>query len=212
MRTIVRCLPAVLATGCALSLSACHVVAPPAPLAVHHEGLTGSHVTAVNLLAENGVYLRSSNQLALSQHIPVGTPARITRFTADEVDIEIRHVKYTMTPTHGSFDDTQGGVAQFLEKYFTAADQPVDLDALGPAELATSVQIGRVVKGMTKAQVFVALGPPQWVADPRLSTVRLSKQQILDNDIWTYTEEVLAGLLPKTRTYVFDEGRLRELR
>jgi len=143
----------------------------PPPLAVHHEKLGSSWVTAVNLRPEDGVFLRSSNKLTETDQITVGTPAKISKFTSEGVDIEMRHVTYTMVPSRGEFDDSDAGIEAFLAKYFKASDGDASIESLGPAELADEVRVGRVLKGMTKEQVFVALGPPEWVGEPKRRTV-----------------------------------------
>ncbi len=187
----------------------CGCQAPPLP--VYHPELKRPLFTRVNLRSEDGVHLRSSNILSQSNTVPLASRAEILQFTDQKVDIMINKVEHTMYPDHGTFDTSDPGVETFLEKYFVSSQAALDLATLGPPELADSVRQGNVLKGMTKEQLYAALGPPQWIDTDRPTTT-LSRAAILRSDRWVYTESFFGNLVPKKEAYLFEGNKLQEMK
>ncbi|MCZ6792747.1 MAG: hypothetical protein O7J95_03945 [Planctomycetota bacterium] len=191
-----------------LALAACQTPSLP----VYSPGLTQPRFTRVNLRTPDGIFLRSSNILSHPDLVPAGSPVEISDsgFTDRYVNFTIHKVRYTMYPTGGTFDTSEQGVKRFVEKYFVDTREEIDLEKLGPPELVSSVRRGQVLRGMTKDQVYVALGPPQWI-DDGLSSLELGRERILRSDRWVYTDSVLARLIPRKVAYLFQEGKLQEI-
>ena len=190
------------------------VVSCQAPsLAVYSPGLTKPRFTRVNLRTGDGIFLRSSNILTERDLVPAGSPVRISHngFTRDHVNFSIHKVEYTMRPVSGTFDTSEQGVEDFLEKYFVDTQQEIDLEKLGSPELVEDVRRGRVLRGMTKEQVYVAFGPPQWIDENNLATLQLQKDRIFQSDRWVYTESLMASFFARKSVYVFREGKLQEM-
>jgi hypothetical protein len=190
---------------------ACELPGTSRTIPVHHPQLSRDYRTRVNLRVEDGVYLRSDNRLSARHSIPVGTKARIVRYTAREVDIDMQKVTYTMRPEGGTFDDSAEGVVSFIDKYFApAGDSPID-GASDVSPLRIQVEAGQVVKGMTKEEVYAAIGPPHGIGESGSPALGLSRRRILDTDRWTYTRDWL-DLVPRSEVYIFREGKLAEVR
>lgn len=187
-----------------LVVAGCQASPPP----VWYSGLKKPRYTRANLRSSSGVYLRSANLLSHAELVPPGTPAEIIEYGEMQVDLRIHQTKYTMVPVGGTFDATEEGARTFVEKYFV--DDPTDADpeSLGPTELTSEVRRGEVVQGMTKEQVYCSLGPPQWIAEEELPTVRLSRKRILESDVWVYTEDVYLRLVPRKVYHRFRDGKL----
>lgn len=191
-----------LATGCRT---------PPLP--AYHPSLENGqeHFTKVSLRTADGVFLRSSNVLSLRQMIPIGSRAEVTRFSEGQVDMVINKVHHTMFPAGGSFDTSETGIERFLDKYFASSPEKADPEKLGPPELVASIRRGHVLKGMTKPQVYAALGPPQWIGEVAEPSVRLSRTRILRSNRWIYTDSFIGGMVPQKVAYLFEGDRLQEV-
>jgi hypothetical protein len=178
------------------------------PLAVWTKDLDRPRFTRVHFRPD-GVTLRSSNVLDLPMTLPAASPAVITEFTDRQVNLKIREVVYTLHAADGRFDTSDRGIARFIDKYLVESPEEIGIEMLGPAELLPSLRVGTVVRGMTKEQVYVTLGPPQSIGEDRRPALNLSREEILQSDHWTYTYQKVVDLIPQRVVYVFAGGKMQ---
>ncbi len=185
--------------------ASCYTV-PSAGVPVWTKDIAQTRYVRVNLRGEN-VYLKSANDLNEPISVRLGSPASIEHYTARRVDLVVNHLKVSMYPQDGLFDTSTTGVEQFIEKYLTADSASVR--ALTPANDAIGMRIvaGDVAVGMTKEQIYAALGPPRWL-ETEIPTVHLPLQRILESDRWVYTRKVFAELIPQQQVFEFNAGKL----
>ena len=70
---------------------------------------------------------------------------------------------------------------KFLEKFITK--KPVDIKKF-PADVQTNIR-GAVAKiGMTKEQVYIAMGPPTEISNAKTNTI--TYENIMGSDLWIY--------------------------
>jgi hypothetical protein len=200
-----------LLTVCLIWIAGCR----SAPLPVWFEGLEKPRWTRVNLRTTDWIHLRSSNILTHPYLIPAGSQVSDIEMTSRWVRMLIDKRECTLYPAGDSFDATVSGAKTFLDKYFVESKDEVDPESLAPPALVKKLSEGKVAAGMTKEQVYVALGPPQWIDEREIETVRLSRERILESDRWTYIwklrqEDLLQDVVPfpKKIVYVFEEGKL----
>lgn len=153
--------------------------------------MEGAAYTATNLRYE-GDWISEAPSLDQGV-IPVGSRLKVVEYGKDRARVLIDGKKMRMGIDHAPPDKET--IRQFVARATTAQD-PRPLVNGYPKEVRDAVYAGRVVKGMSKEQVLVALGRPRVEFVPDLS----SKE-------WAYT-------VPSNETIylMFDEGGvLREV-
>lgn len=180
--------------------------APPTP--VYQPGLDRARISRVCFRPE-GKTLHPTNALSVRNVISAGSPARVTFYSDRELRIELNGLEYVMLPMTGEKFPVAGKAIQtFLAKYFVDEDAGLDIEALGPEDLTEQVKAGTHVIGMTKEQVFTALGPPYRIHG-HLPAAGLSREQILLSDHWVYLREWFLAW-PSLRHLYFGDGRLQK--
>jgi hypothetical protein len=188
---------------------------PPTPLfEVNHDR---DRVTRACLRPDGGsVY--SANFLDIAESLPPGAPARVTLYSTTEVRLLLAGNEYTLWPAGSEEFPEADGIQAVLEKYFAAKPEDLRLADLGPPEYAAKAAAGDPALGMTKEQVYVALGPPfQILETPKagettetvLRATRIERARILASDQWIYRERVFLGVPREVRFY-FGDGRLQK--
>jgi hypothetical protein len=182
------------------------------PIPVKHDALDKDYITRVRL-QNNGQKIYSSNYTGGIHGYPPGSRAQITMFSTIRVDLKINNIPHQMFPVGGDFN--AGAIDEFVRKYFveTPAELGLDenLEPLGPDESVddgaddkpteaealdfrfglmdrgdrTSIAAGSASIGMTKAQVYMALGPPPEINFGQ-STLGMPMDTILDANQWVY--------------------------
>ena len=104
----------------------------------------------------------SGNQLSDANYaqlpfIPLGTPVLIREIDAGQAIVEINGKQLLVRPDKAQ---TMVTPVQWLEQAVQADDPRPRLDNF-PAGVRAAVQSGRVIKGMTREQVIMAIGYPQ---------------------------------------------------
>ncbi len=176
------------------------------PVPVHYPDLSKPRHTRVNLRS-NGNELYSSNYLGHASDLPIGSPAVVTMFSAQEVRLTVHGAAYVMKPHKTPFDTSQLSIGSFLDKYFVDNPSQIDVASLGPADLKTQVESGQHVIGMTKEQIYACLGPPATI-DSDLPTANLSREQIMASDKWVYLH-TLVVFVPTSMQFVFHDNKLQ---
>jgi len=182
---------------------------PEVPEPVDHPGLERPRATRVNFRPAE-TWLHSSNFLSEASTLAAGSPATIPFYSSKKIEIEISGKKYILQPypVGQAFPVDGAGIDLFLRKYFFDEGRRLDLDALGPPEFSGQVAAGTQAVGMTKEQVYTALGPPVFVGQD-VPTVPLSYDDILRYDTWMYAQEIDI-LEPKLLTLYFSGGKLHK--
>ena len=127
-----------------------------------------------NLKVLEGNEITWINWQAAPTFLPVGTKLQVTR-KGSKATLVSADTKATYTLDIGA-----GGEA-FLEKFVTA--RPVDI-ARFPEDVRENIHKAIAKVGMTKEQVYIAMGPPTNVGKTRTST--LTYDSIMAADLWVY--------------------------
>jgi hypothetical protein len=123
-----------------------------------------------NMYAE-GDWISDSNYRDQGKKlIPLGTPARVTDYGRYRVFVEMANQKMRL----GNDYSRNLPLGDFAGRYIVATDPAAKL-ASWPANVQTAVKSGKVMVGMTKEQVLMALGYPIQSENPSL-----------DAPIWRY--------------------------
>ena len=226
MRTFVTCLLAALAVG--LSAQGC-----AQPIPVKHDALDKDYITRVRL-QNDGEKIYSSNYAGGISGYPPGSKAQITMFSTIQVNVSINNIPHKMFPVGGDFN--AGAIDEFVKKYFVespselglnekleplatagSGDEPAaeDDDEMDPMDFRfglmdrgdrTSIAAGSASIGMTKAQVYMALGPPPEINFGQ-STLGMPMETILEANRWVYFSNWITPWWFQ-RIYVFDGSTL----
>ena len=114
------------------------------------------------------------NWQAAPTFIPVGTKLRVTR-TGSKASLVNVETKTTYTLDIGADGQT------FLEKFVTKT--PVDIGGF-PADVQADIRNAVAKVGMTKEQVYIAMGPPTNLGKSRTNT--MTYDNIMVGDLWVY--------------------------
>ncbi len=127
-----------------------------------------------NLKVLDGKEITWINWQAAPSFIPVGTRFRVSRAgsKASLVNIETQ-ATYTL--------DVGANGDSFLEKFVTK--RPVDITGF-PADVQANIRNAVAKIGMTKEQVYIAMGPPTNVGNSRTNT--MTYENIMASDHWVY--------------------------
>jgi len=182
-----------------LVLSAC--AQPPTPIAF--EGRDKARVLRCTLRPE-GPRLVSSNFLGLTETIRAGSPAKIEMFSTQRVDLNLNNISYQMFPATTPFSPNP---QEFLKKYFV--DSAGELGLNVPPARKANIENGVAEIGMTKQEVYAALGPPLWV-DFENDASAMTLEALMEKNRWVYRVSQFGFFPPVTRVFMFDEGKLRQ--
>lgn len=127
-----------------------------------------------NLKVHGGNEITWINWQASPTFIPVGTKLRVTRTgsKASVVNIET-NAAYTL--------DIGADGDAFLEKFVTKT--PVKVTTF-PADVQAHIRNAVAQIGMTKEQVYIAMGPPTNLGQSR--TNMMTYKEIMAGDLWVY--------------------------
>jgi hypothetical protein len=127
-----------------------------------------------NLKVIEGNEITWINWQAAPTFIPVGTKFRVTK-TGSKASLVNLETKATYTLDIGA--DGQA----FLEKFVTK--NPVDIGGF-PADVQDHIRNAVAKVGMTKEQVYIAMGPPTNLGKSRTNT--MTYENIMAGDLWVY--------------------------
>jgi len=203
-----------------------------APIPVAHEGLDEPRYTRV-VFKPDGEKLYSSNYLGQDEGYPLGSEVKVTMYSKQRVELTVNGIPHVLQPVEGEFSVRDPEI--LLTKYFVkdrsvlgleadltpmgppdedyaedSEGEPVvevenfDLEDMAPAK-RSSVERGVATLGMTKEQVFMALGPPVYV-NFDTSTTGMSLESVFKTNRWVYFDNPFTltffGIFP--HAYVFD--------
>ncbi len=184
-----------------LGLGACS--APAARIAFEEEGKAK---VLKCTLRPNGQNLYSSNYIgAFPATVRAGSPATVTRYTVQGVDLKLNQIDYQMRPITVPFG-TDPDV--FMKKFFVNSEDELGL-AKVDANRRKNIENGVWQLGMTKEEIYATLGPPNWI-DLGIDATNLTLEQIMDRDRWEYREsDIMFPIWPIKRVLLFDGGKLQ---
>jgi hypothetical protein len=112
--------------------------------------------------------------------VPVNTKFQVTR-TKDKASLVNVETKATYKLDIGADGDA------FLEKF--VSKRPIDVERF-PEDVRDNIRKAVAKVGMTKEQVYVAMGPPTNVGQKR--TNAMTYDQIMASDLWVYARRRFA--------------------
>lgn len=124
---------------------------------------------------------------------PAGTPVRITGLHYDRANVVIQGAEMFIRHEYGREQESLG---KFIAKTIVAED-PTPKIAAWPKEVQDAIRAARVMPGMTREQVIVALGYPM-----------TSETGSLDAPIWKYW----VGSFDPYEVVWGSDGRVQEIR
>lgn len=127
-----------------------------------------------NLKIIKGNYITWINWQAAPEYLPVSTKLKVgikgNKVILADVNTE---KKYTL--------DTGSKGDMFLEKFI--AKNVVNIDQY-PEDIQDNIKDAVARIGMTKEQVYVAMGPPAWITSG--NTDNKTYEDIMDSNLWVY--------------------------
>ena len=143
-----------------------------------------------NLKVAEGNEITWVNWQASPTFIPVGTKLRVTKAGSKASLVNVAtNATYTL--------DVGADGQAFLEKFVTK--RPVDVKKF-PADVQANIRNAVAKVGMTKEQVYIAMGPPAVVG--KAKTNSMTYENIVAGDLWVYSRRRLA----KNIGVAFDPG------
>lgn len=118
--------------------------------------------TCCNLHYEND-WISDGNYASLPM-IPAGTPIKVLSYGRNRAQVEIGGKPMRLGHDYGR---AQESTEQWVAKIVVQADPKTKI-ASYPAEVREAIQLGRVMPGMTKEQVLIAVGYPLTSETPSL--------------------------------------------
>jgi hypothetical protein len=200
--------------GCALSLlgfSGCK----SQPIPVHDPGLQANPVRYLRYALRgetSGFYIEAWRSNLLSQPVMFrpGSKVEIRLYSQDRIDLYADGTECVIRYRDMPFPTNPEGLRQTVEKYFAVTKEELNLES-APPEIRKQIDEGQVAIGMTKEQVFAALGYPSHL-DNHVPADSQPRDRILESNTWIYRASEVRFLLTWWTTYweyKFDpEGKL----
>ncbi len=152
-----------------LVLGAIHMASAPAGSA--QEDI---YYTRCNLKVIDGNKITWINWQAAPTFVPVGTRIQVNR-TGEKASLVNVDTKASYTLEIGADGDA------YLEKFVSKG--PISVE-LFPDDVQENIRKAIAKVGMTKEQVYIAMGPPTNVGKTRTNT--LTYESIMGSDLWVY--------------------------
>lgn len=170
---------AVLAPSCAT---------PPVP--VNSPRLEGERVLRYTLRTQpetlySVAYRSNYLGFTVSPQYKVGSPVKVKLYSVGEVHLDFNGIEVRMFPNAQPFPTDDAQLQQFLDKHFASSAAELNLDALAP-NVRAQIEQGTAAIGMTKEQVFMALGYPLFI-DQFIPTHDLPRDRIFQSSTWIYS-------------------------
>jgi hypothetical protein len=113
----------------------------------------------------------SDGNFLVGRLLPAGAPVRILSETRGVANLEVGNQRFRLGHEYGV---QQESYETFRDKYLVANDPRAVIDSYAP-QIRDAIRMGRIVRGMTRAQVIAAIGYP-----PAHGTASLEAPE------WTY--------------------------
>ncbi len=180
------------------------------PVPVNDDILKATRFLRYTLRAEPSGYHQlayRSNYLGFKTAFRAGTRVDFLLYSNIRVDLDMNGITCRMYPRDLRFPTDPDGIKRFVEKYFAATKEELNLESLEPS-IRNQVDSGVAAIGMTKEQVFLALGYPSHINETFAVADELTREQIFEANTWVYRfNEIL--WIPTWYVYKFDkDGKL----
>lgn len=172
-----------------LALGAC-LIAAALPARATDAELPGAGFLCCNLRTDGAWASDSNYQEGGKQMLAAGTPVKPLDYGRYRVYIEVNGAKQAI----GNDYSRSMSMPEFARRWIVAQDPNVEI-AKWPADVQKAVRTARVLPGMTRQQVFTAIGYPMSSENPNL-----------DADTLRYWLTSFAEF-----QIVFDNDRVREI-
>jgi hypothetical protein len=139
-----------------------------AAASVHAQQLPPEGFLCCNLRSDGSWASDANYQEGGKQIIPAGTPLKTTGFGRFRVNVEINGAKQSI----GNDYSRALSMEQFAARWIVTADPKAEM-AKWPAKVQQAVKSARVMPGMTRQQVFAAVGYPIADENPNLDAPML---------------------------------------
>jgi hypothetical protein len=106
----------------------------------------------------------SDANLSQQAFIPVGSPVSVKKFDGFRVNVEIDGKPMRLGHDYGRAEES---TEQWVSKLVVAEDPRLKIAKFPPA-IREAIKAGKLMKGMTKEQVIMAVGHPQTNDNPQL--------------------------------------------
>lgn len=199
--------------GCLLALVGC--AEPPIP--VQDEGLRANPVRYLRYTLRgkpSGFYVDTYPSNYLS-HVPFfrpGSKVEILMYSATRIDFRVEGNDCRMFAKDLHFPTSPEGLLQTIEMHFAMTREELSLEGLEP-DIRRQIDAGEVALGMTKDEVFLALGYPSHI-DSYVPVASFARGRVFESSVWIYRYSELP-LLPVYTTYwtcrFGNDGRLVEV-
>jgi hypothetical protein len=153
---------AILRTACVFAAA----LAAAAP--VHAQQLPPDGFLCCNLRSDGSWASDANYQESGKQIIPAGTPVKPTGFGRFRVNVEMNGAKQSI----GNDYSRNLSMEDFAKRWIVTADPKAEM-AKWPAKVQQAVKSARVMPGMTRQQVFTAVGYPIADENPNLDAPML---------------------------------------
>jgi len=130
-----------------------------------------------NLRITKGDYISWANWQAAPTFLSAGTQLKVTKSGSKAILVNVE-TQSTYTLDIGADEDV------FLEKFLTK--KPVNIKNF-PPDVQTNIGNAVARVGMTKEQVYIAMGPPAKI--PRGKTNKMTYEDIMGADLWLYATQ-----------------------
>jgi hypothetical protein len=165
-------------TAAAAVIAGC--AATPTPINFEEQGKT--KYLRCTLRPKQSV-LYTSNYLGFQAGVPAGVTVEVTMYSPQRIDMSLNKIGYQMYPISLPIPPDPEG---FLAKYVVETKEEVGLEKMDEST-RRNVLAGTAAIGMTKEEVYAALGPPSWV-DFNVDATNMSRQLILERNRWEYRQ------------------------
>lgn len=143
-----------------------------------------------------------SNFLSFPIGYKVGSKVSFPFYSSQRVDLSFNGVPCSMYYKDVPFPTEPEGLKKFIEKHFATTEEELNLAAL---DKSTREQIDRGIAaiGMTKEQVFLALGYPAYIGPNWVPADDLARAQIFESTVWHYRYNEIMWI-PSWYSYQFN--------
>ena len=143
-------------------------------LAIDIKADDNTYYTRCNLKVIKGSYITWVNWQSAKEYLPAGTKVQV-KGKGSKINLFDISAKRNYVLDVGQAGDS------FLDKFVT--NRPIDINRF-PEEIQANVNSAVARVGMTKEQVYIAMGPPAWITSGNTSTK--TYENILASNLWLY--------------------------
>jgi hypothetical protein len=160
-----------------------------APIPVQDEGLRENPIRYLRYTLRgkpSGFYVDTYPSNYLS-HVPFfrpGSKVEILMYSATRIDFRVEGNDCRMFAQDLRFPTNPEGLLQTIEMHFALTREELSLEGLDP-NVRRQIDAGEVAIGMTKEEVFLALGYPSHI-DSSVPVASFARSRVFESSVWIY--------------------------